>query len=123
MTLLTFPKKFQVADVLAKGNVLLVKDPNSGVYLKRHPNDLKRLNKDITFDEEKNKKQEYEMSCGKQLLIIFCFILYFAIECNNEIVNSQPKLRRSQHIRKPNPMYSIQIMYNEIASELSWLWG
>ena len=39
---------------IAKGNVVLVKDPNSGVYLKRHPNDLKRLNKDITFDVEKN---------------------------------------------------------------------
>ena len=27
-----FPKKFQVADKLPKGNVLLVKDPNSVVY-------------------------------------------------------------------------------------------
>ena len=55
-----FPKKFQVADILPKGNVLLVKDPNSGVYFERHPNDLKRVNKDITFNEEKNQKEEYD---------------------------------------------------------------
>ena len=67
MTLST--KKFQVADILAKGNVVLVKDPNSDVYLKRHTNYLKRVNKDITFDEEKN--QSMTMSCGKQLLIFF----------------------------------------------------
>ena len=51
------PKKFQVADILEKGNVLLVKDPNSVVYFKRHHEDLERVNKNITFNEEKNKKR------------------------------------------------------------------
>ena len=50
-----FPKEFQVADILAKGNIL-VKDSNSSVYFKKHLNDLKRVNKDITFNEEKNQK-------------------------------------------------------------------
>ena len=54
-----FQKKFQVADILANGNVL-VKDPNSGVYSEKHLNDLKRVNKDITFNEEKNQKEEYD---------------------------------------------------------------
>ena len=52
--------KFKVADVLARGNILLAKNPNNGVYLKRHPNDLKRVNKGITFDKEKNQKEEYD---------------------------------------------------------------
>ena len=50
-------KKFQVADILEKGNALLVKDPNSVVYFKRHDEDLERVNKNITFNEEKNKKR------------------------------------------------------------------
>ena len=50
-------KIFQVADILEKGNVLLVKDPNSVVYFKRHHKDLERVNKNITFNEEKNKKR------------------------------------------------------------------
>ena len=58
-------KKFQVVDILAKGNVLLVKDPNSGVYFKRHPNDLKRTNKDITFNDEKNQQEEYDNELWK----------------------------------------------------------
>ena len=62
-----FPKKFQVAVMLTKENILFVKDPTNGVYLKRHPNDSKRVNKYITFDEEKNQK-DMTMSCGKQLL-------------------------------------------------------
>ena len=59
------PKEFQVADILAKGNVLLVKDRNSSVYFKKHPNDLKRVNKDITFNEEKNQKEEYDNELWK----------------------------------------------------------
>lgn len=62
-----FPKKFQVAVMLTKENILFVKDSTNGVYLKRHPNDSKRVNKYITFDEEKNQK-DMTMSCGKQLL-------------------------------------------------------
>ena len=50
------PKKFQVSVILAKESVLLIKDPNSGVYFKRHPNDLKRVNKNITSNEEKIKR-------------------------------------------------------------------
>ena len=34
------PKKFQVTDILAKTNVLLTEDPDSGVYFKRYLNDL-----------------------------------------------------------------------------------
>ena len=49
-------KKFQVSGILAKESVILMKDPNSGAYFKRHPNDLKRVNKDITINEEKIKR-------------------------------------------------------------------
>ena len=47
-------------------NVFLVKDPN--VYLKVHPKALKRVIKDITFEEKKRrriKRKSVTMSCGK----------------------------------------------------------
>ena len=44
---------------------ILVKDSNSSVYLKRHPHDLKHVNKDITFDKERIQKENITMSCGK----------------------------------------------------------
>ena len=50
--------------MLAKGNVLPVKDPNSGFYLIRHPN-LKRVDNDITFDEEKNRNEGYDNELRK----------------------------------------------------------
>ena len=56
--------------MLAKGNVLPVKDPNSGFYLIRHPN-LKRVDNDITFDEEKNQNEGYD----NELLTVFLKIL------------------------------------------------
>ena len=96
------PKKFQVADILGKGKLFLVKDPNSGFYLKRHLIDLKSVNKDITFGEEKNQKEEHDNELRKSA---FDYISQ-NFEYNDEIVNSQPKLRRSQRIRKPNPKYS-----------------
>ena len=88
------PKEFQVADILAKGNVLLVRDRNSGVYFKKHPNDLKRVNKDITFNEEKNRKEEYDNELWKAAF----YYISRNVEYNVEIVNSQPKHRRSQRI-------------------------
>ena len=43
-------QKFQVADILAKGHILLVRDTNSSVYFKRHPNDLyQRFSKKSIF--------------------------------------------------------------------------
>ena len=88
------PKEFQVADILAKGNVLLVKDRNSGAYFKKHPNDLKRVDKDITFNEEKNQKEE----CDNELWKAAFYYISRNVEYNVETVNSQPKHRRSQRI-------------------------
>ena len=75
------PKKFLIADILPKGIVFLVKDPNSSIYFKRHPNDLKRVNKDITFNVEKNQKGESDNELGKAA---FDHISQ-NIECNDEI--------------------------------------
>ena len=50
-----------------------MKYPNSGFYLIRHPNDLKRMNKDITFAEEKNQKEEHDNELWK-----VSFDLYFS---------------------------------------------
>ena len=63
--------------------------------LKRHPNDLKRVNKDITINEEKiNWKATFDYISQTG-------------ECNNEIVNSQSKLRRSLRIRHFKPKYFV----------------
>ena len=112
-------KKFQVADILEKGNVLLVKDPNSVVYFKRHHKDLERVNKNITFNEEKNKKRRIWKWVVKS-----SFWLYFS-KCWIQWWNSE-FFRRSQRIRKLNPIQrfstkSIEIMYNEKTSGLSSL--
>ena len=77
---------------------VLLKDPNSCVYLKIHPNDLKQ-----TFDAKKNQKEEYDNEWWKAT---FDYISQNA-EYKNEIINSQPKLERSQRIRKANPKYFI----------------
>ena len=95
------PKTFQVADILAKDNVLHVKDQHSDVYVKRHPKDLKRVNKDITCNEEKNQKEEYDNELWKTA---FDHISQ-NVKYNDAILNPQPKLWRSQRIRKPNPKY------------------
>ena len=79
-------EKFLVADILPKGIVFLVKDPNSSIYLKRHPNDLKRVKKDITFNVEKNQKGEYDNELGKAA---FDHISQ-NIECNDEINSEFP---------------------------------
>ena len=43
-------KKFQVAGILAKGHILLVRGTNSSVYFKRYPNDLyQRFSKKSIF--------------------------------------------------------------------------
>ena len=111
MTLLTFQKKFQVANLLAKGNVLLVKNPNSGVCFKRHPNDLKRVNKDITFNEEKKSKGRI----WQWVVQSFDYISQND-EYNNETVDSKLK-RRGQGVLENG----IQIMYNKLTSGLSRL--
>ena len=67
-----------------------MKDPNGGVYCKKHPNDLKCVNKDIIFHVEKNQKEEHDSELWKA---IFDYISQ-NVEYNNEIVNSQPKLSR-----------------------------
>ena len=71
-----------------------MKDPNIGFYLIRHPNDLKCV-------EEKNQKEE----CDNELWKVAFHCISQNVEYNDEIVNSQPKRRRSQRIRKPNTMY------------------
>ena len=62
------------------------------------PSDLKHLNKDITFNEEKNQKEEYD---GELWKAAFDHISH-NVEDNLEIVNSQPKLEV-----KINPKVSI----------------
>ena len=90
-----------MVDILAKGKVLFVKDPNIGFYLIRHPNDLKCVNKEVTFEEGKSQKEE----CDNELWKKAFHCISQNVEYNDEIVNSQPKRRRSQRIRKPNTMY------------------
>ena len=87
-------KIFQVANILAKGDVLLVKGPNSGVYFERHPIDLKHVNKHITFNKEKNQKEEYDNELWKANFD------YNSqnFEYNDKIVNSQPISSKSQCI-------------------------
>ena len=94
-------KKFLIVDILTKVNVLLVKDPSGGFYLIRHPIDLKRVNRDITFDEDKNQKEEYDNELWKGAFDC----ISQNVEDNDEIFNSQTRCRRSQRIRRPNPMY------------------
>ena len=62
---LYLPKKFVISDIVAKGNIIIVKDLNSSFYLKRHPNDLKHVNQNITFNE-KQKDSETE-NCENEL--------------------------------------------------------
>ena len=63
--------------------------------------DLKRVNKGITFNEEKNQKEEYDNELWKAT---FDFNSQ-NVEYSDEILNSQPKLRRSQRIRNLIPKY------------------
>ena len=74
---LYLPKKFVISDIVAKGNIIIVKDLNSSFYLKRHPNDLKHVNQNITFNENKEilKLKTVKMSYGKMLLTTFPKIL------------------------------------------------
>ena len=78
MALFYLLKKFQVADILVKGNVLLVKDPNSGKC------QLKGINKDITFNEDKNQKEE----CDSELWKAAFDYISQNVEYNNEIVKT-----------------------------------
>lgn len=109
-----FPKKFEVAAMLTKENILFVKDPTSSVYLKRHPNDSKRVYKYITFDEEKNQK-DMTMSCRKQLLNT-------TINTTMKQLISSQNLRGHSTLENPTQSISMQIKYNEAASGLSCLW-
>ena len=63
--------------------------------------DLKLVNKGKTFNEEKNQKEEYDNELWKAT---FDFSSQ-NVEYSDEIVNSQPKLRRSQRIGNLNPKY------------------
>ena len=69
--------------------------------MKRHPRDLKHVNKDITFDKERIQKEEYNNELWK---VAFDYISQ-NVEYKHEIVNSQSKLRRSQCLRKLNQKY------------------
>ena len=67
----------------------------------------------------KNQKEEYDNDLRKAT---FDYISQ-NFEYNNEIVNSEPKLRSHSILENSTQSISIQIMYNEIMSGLSWLWG
>ena len=108
---LYLPKKFVISDIVAKGNIIIVKDLNSSFYLKRHPNDLKHVNQNITFNE-KQKDSETE-NCENELWKNAFDYLSQNIDYSDESVYPQVQLRRSQRIRKPNPKYfnSDYVMY------------
>ena len=88
-----------------------MKNPNSCVCFKRQPNDLKRVNKDITFNEEKKSKG----GIWQWVVQSFDYISQND-EYNNETVDSKLK-RRGQGVFENG----IQIMYNKITSGLSRL--
>ena len=88
-----------------------MKNPNSGVCFKRYPNDLKRVNKDIAFNEEKKSKGRI----WQWVVQSFDYVSQND-ECNNETVDSKLK-RRGQGVLENG----IQIMYNKVTSGLSRL--
>ena len=81
------------------------------MFIWKYPNDLKQ-----TFDAKKNQKEEYDNEWWKAT---FDYISQNA-EYKNEIINSQPKLERSQRIRKANPKYFIldYVQWNSISTKL-----
>ena len=82
-------------------------NPNSSVYLKRHAKGLKLVIKEIWREEEnKTQKKKYNNEFWKAVFISQ------NIEYNKKIFNSRKKIRRSQHIRKPNSnCFDIDLKY------------
>ena len=92
-------------EVLAKRYILLVKSLNNDKCLMRHPNDVKILKGDIADHNAVQDNSDHNNAWKEAFEFISNNDHAYCDDSKQNYYTTNPTLRRSDRIRKPNPRY------------------